>query len=206
VVARTRVYRESLERALAHQPRLRVVGAAADPETAIGLARRAAADAILVDLGRDGTAAVRRVATALPGVRIVALAVDEHSAETLALAEAGVSGYVTRDGSLQDLLATLDGVVRDELRCSPRVAGALLRRVQTLARAAEPPTMADRLTAREREVLELVDAGMANKEIARRLDIEVATVKNHVHHILEKLGASRRGEAAAQVRGAAARE
>jgi two-component system nitrate/nitrite response regulator NarL len=202
VVAETRVYREGLERALADEPQLDFVGAAADVVAGIELAHRARPYAVVIDLGgSDAAIAVRRFAKAAPEVRIVALAVDETSVETLALAEAGVAGYVTRDGSLQELLETLTSVARDELRCSPRMAGALLRRMQTLARAADPPTLADRLTAREREILELIDAGLANKEIARRLHIELATVKNHVHHILEKLGASRRGEAAARVRG-----
>jgi two-component system nitrate/nitrite response regulator NarL len=207
VVAQTRVYREGLERALADEPQLNFVGAAADVAAGIELAHRALPDAVVIDLGgSDAATAVRRFAEAAPEVRIVALSVDETSAKMLALAEAGVAAYVTRDGSLKELLETLASVARDELRCSPRMAGALLRRMQTLARAGEPPTLAGRLTTREREVLELIDAGLANKEIARRLDIELATVKNHVHHILEKLGASRRGEAAARVRGVHVKE
>jgi DNA-binding NarL/FixJ family response regulator len=202
LVAHTRVYREGLERALADEPRVALVGAVADIEAGIALARHAQPDAVVIDLGgSEGAPAVRRFSAAAPQVRIVALAVEETSAETLALAEAGVAAYVTRDGSLDELLETLASVVRDELRCSPRMAGALLRRMQTLARTAERTTLADRLTTREREILELIDAGLANKEIARLLHIELATVKNHVHHILEKVGASRRGEAAARVRG-----
>jgi two-component system, NarL family, nitrate/nitrite response regulator NarL len=81
------------------------------------------------------------------------------------------------------------------------MAGALLRRMQTLAKSSERPSLASRLTPREREILQLIDAGLANKDIASRLHIELATVKNHVHHILEKLEASRRGEAAARFRG-----
>ena len=207
VVAETRVYREGLERAIADQPQFDFVGAAADVAAGIALAHRVLPDAVVIDLGgSDAAAAVRRFAEAAPDVRIVALAVDEATAQILALAEAGIAAYVTRDGSLDELLETLASVARDELRCSPRMAGALLRRMQTLARAAEPPTLADRLTAREREILQLIDAGLANKEIARRLDIELATVKNHVHHILEKLGARRRGEAAARIRGVQAME
>jgi two-component system nitrate/nitrite response regulator NarL len=206
VVAETRLYREGLERVLADVPGVKLAGAVADVAAAVELARGAALDAVLIDLGRDGANAVRSFRLAAPEVRIIALAVDEHSAQTLDLAQAGVAGFVTRDGSLDELLGTLASVARDELRCSPRMAGALLRRMQTLARAVEPPTAAERLTAREREILELIDAGLANKEIARRLHIELATVKNHVHHILEKLGASRRGEAAARVRGVHAME
>jgi two-component system nitrate/nitrite response regulator NarL len=202
VIGHTRVYREGLEHALARDSDLEVVGAASDVAEGIVHARDARPDAVVIDLGADeGPDAVRRFAAAAPGVRLVALAVDEHSAETLALAEAGVAGYVTRDGSLQELLDTLKSVVRDELRCSPRMAGALLRRLQTLANDLEPPPLADRLTPREREILQLIDAGLANKDIARRLHIELATVKNHVHRILEKLGASRRGEAVARLRG-----
>lgn len=202
VIARTRLYRDGLERALSRAPELEVVGAAGDIGDGIAQAHAAAPDAIVIDLAdADGADAVRRLSAALPEARIVALAVDELSTETLALAEAGVAGYVTRDGTLEELLETLASVVRDELRCSPRMAGELLRRMQTLARASEASSPADRLTAREREILALIDAGLANKDIARRLHIELPTVKNHVHHILEKLGASRRGEAAARVRG-----
>ena len=207
VVTQTRVYREGLERAFADEPQLDFVGAAPDVAAGIELAHHAQPDVVVIDVGgSEAATAVRRFGEAAPEVRIVALAVDETSAETLALAEAGVAGYVTRDGSLKELLETLASVARDELRCSPLMAGALLRRMQTLARAAERPGLADRLTAREREILELIDAGLANKEIARRLHIELATVKNHVHHILEKLGANRRGEAVARVRGVHAME
>jgi two-component system nitrate/nitrite response regulator NarL len=202
VIAQTRLYQEGLERSLAAQPGLEVVASARDVTEGIAQARAARPDALVIDLGADlGPDAVRRFALAAPEVRIVALAVDEDRAETLALVEAGVAGYVTRDGSLQELVATLSSVVRDELRCSPRMAGTLLRRMQTLARASAPPSAGDRLTAREREILELIDLGLANKDIARRLHIELPTVKNHVHHILEKLGAAHRGEAAARMRG-----
>src|SRR3954451_17128498 len=114
VVAPTRVYREGLERALADEPRLHLVGAVADVEAGVALARTASLDSLLIDLEADGTAAVRRLVTAAPDVRIVALAVDERSAETLALAEAGVAGYITRDDSLDELLATVLSVARDE--------------------------------------------------------------------------------------------
>jgi two-component system nitrate/nitrite response regulator NarL len=202
VIGRTRLYRESLQCALAREPGLEVVGGARDVADGIVHARDASPDAVVIELGvGEGPDAVRRFAAAAPGVRIVALVVDEHSAETLMLAEAGVAGYVTRDDPLSELLHTLESAVRDELRCSPRMAGALLRRMQTLAKASEQPSLAGRLTPREREILQLIDAGLANKDIASRLHIELATVKNHVHHILEKLEASRRGEAVARLRG-----
>jgi DNA-binding NarL/FixJ family response regulator len=129
---------------------------------------------------------------------VVALAAPESEEDIIALAEAGVLGYVTRDESLDNLVTTIESVARDEMACSPWMATVLVRRVQALA--AERPGPTQRLTAREAEILELIAQGLSNKEIAARLFIEVTTVKNHVHNILEKLGVSRREEAVACTR------
>jgi two-component system, NarL family, nitrate/nitrite response regulator NarL len=93
------------------------------------------------------------------------------------------------------LLQTIESVERGELLCTPRVAASLLHRVQWLSRYAQPAP-AQHLTYREREVLQLIDQGFSNKEIARALSIELGTVKNHVHNILNKLKVARRSEAA----------
>jgi len=84
--------------------------------------------------------------------------------------------------------------------CTPRLAAMLLGRVATLAQERRVPSALDELTAREREVVELLGEGLSNKEIASGLQIEVATVKNHVHNILDKLHVTRRAEAAALAR------
>ena len=85
------------------------------------------------------------------------------------------------------------------------MAASLLRRVAALAAVHGGELPRGRLTSREREIVRLIDQGLSNKEIARDLGIEVATVKNHVHNILEKLQVHRRGEAAARVRGIGSR-
>ena len=91
--------------------------------------------------------------------------------------------------------------MRGEAACSPRVAAALLRRVADRgARARRLDGEFAPLTSRERQIVALIDEGLSNKEIAARLCIELSTVKNHVHNLLEKLGARGRGEAAARVR------
>src|SRR5256886_10308318 len=87
-----------------------------------------------------------------------------------------------------------------------RSAGALLRRIAALATDGRSDRVQAHLTSREREIMGLIDEGLSNKEIAKRLRIEVATVKNHVHNILEKLQVHRRGEAAARVRGGKPRD
>jgi DNA-binding NarL/FixJ family response regulator len=100
---------------------------------------------------------------------------------------------------LDDIVAATTAVVRGETACSPRVAATLLRRVADRARE-RPYSEFAPLTSRERQVVALIDEGLSNKEIAARLCIELSTVKNHVHNLLEKLGARGRAEAAARVR------
>jgi two-component system, NarL family, nitrate/nitrite response regulator NarL len=158
-------------------------------------------DVVLLDTATaDGPAAVRAVATAMPGARIVALGVAETTDELLPLAEAGMAGYVTREATHEEVADAVWRAAHDELACSPRMASSLLRHVRVLA-AARPGAAAEaQLTTREREIAGLIDEGLSNKQIASRLCIEVPTVKNHVHNILEKLHVSRRGEAAARLR------
>jgi DNA-binding NarL/FixJ family response regulator len=106
---------------------------------------------------------------------------------------------VACDASSDELAAILCSAGPGELACSPRLAAILFRHVAALARD-QGSAQSRLLTPREREILELIDGGLMNKEIASALSIELTTVKNHVHHILEKLGVTRRAAAAAKVR------
>jgi two-component system nitrate/nitrite response regulator NarL len=201
VVAEVRFYRDGLAQLLAHQQGFTVTATASGPEEALVAVRDHGPDVVLLALGdATGPSLVQEIVEERPGSRVVALGVAEEEDDVLALAEAGVAGYVTTDGSADDVLAVVESVARGETLCSPRIAAALLRRVASLTqeRRARPPDPP--LTAREREVLALIEQGLSNKEIARGLCIEVATVKNHVHNILEKLQVKRRGEAAALLR------
>jgi DNA-binding NarL/FixJ family response regulator len=131
---------------------------------------------------------------------VVALGLLDSEAEVLAAAESGASGFVLRDACLDELIDCLETVARGDLRCSPSIAGALLRRLGTLASERPRSDPVRDITWREREVLGLVEQGLSNKDIAGRLSIEVTTVKNHIHNILEKLGVRRRSDAAATLR------
>jgi len=109
---------------------------------------------------------------------------------------------VPRAASVEDLVAALESVGRGELLCSAQTAAALLRRVAALAAGRSAPAQPlSNLTRREREIGGLLEAGLSNKDIAVQLGIEVATVKNHVHNVLEKLQVHRRGQAAARLQG-----
>jgi DNA-binding NarL/FixJ family response regulator len=199
VVADVRVYRELLAEALAREDGFEVDGSA--PGDIAGMAiGMAEPGVVLVDTASvPGPAGVRALAAAAPEAKIVAVGIPDDEAAVLALAEAGVAGYVTVEQPLDELVAAVEAAANDELQCSPRVAAALAKRVAALAGG--PRRNADqRLTRREREIAALIADGLLNKQIARRLSIEQATVKNHVHNILAKLGASRRDEVAALLR------
>src|SRR5262249_46648119 len=148
----------------------------------------------------DGMAVLTAIRHAVPETPVVALAVSDLDDEIIACAEAGVAGCLLKGDSYADLLALITSVARGETWCSPRVAGALLRRVATLSHRPRTEPTDTRLTAREREVMQLVDEGLSNKQIARKLSIELRTVKNHVHHILAKYQVHRRADAAALFR------
>jgi two-component system, NarL family, nitrate/nitrite response regulator NarL len=201
VIADVRLYQEGLANVLGGQEGLRVVATAASLGEAIEAYRRRVPQVAVLDLGmEEGLAAVRSLSVAAPGVRIVALSVVEEADEVIAWAEAGISAYVTRDGSIDQLVGAVTSAVRGELPCSGRIAAALLRRVTALASEPGGRPAHARLTRREREIVALIDEGLANKEIATRLQLQLPTVKNHVHNILEKLGARRRSEAAWRLR------
>jgi two-component system, NarL family, nitrate/nitrite response regulator NarL len=206
IVADIRLYREGLASMLDRQPGLAVVATATDGQGALRAAREASADVVLVDLGMaDSTAVVRRLSDGVPRTAVVVLTVPETERAVIDCAEAGVAGYVTRSGSLTDVVAAVRSAARGEAVCSPRMARMLLRRLRTLDREPNGDGSEAFLTARELEIVDLIDEGLSNKEIAQRLVIEVPTVKNHVHHILEKLQVHRRSQAAAQVRAQRAR-
>jgi DNA-binding NarL/FixJ family response regulator len=203
IVAHIRLYREGLTAMLQGERRIDVVGTATGADEAVAALQACRPDVVLLDTAiPDNVWIVRALVAAVPGTKVVALAVPEVEREVLACAEAGVAGYVTREGSVEDLVAAVESVARGEMVISPRMAATLLQRVATLALEQSPAAIEARLTTREVEILDLIDQGLSNKEIARRLTIELSTVKNHVHNILEKLNVTRRGEAAARARAA----
>ncbi|WP_412539004.1 response regulator transcription factor [Longispora sp. K20-0274] len=193
-----RLYAEPLADRLRGEERISTVDTASDPAQAEREIAAGPVDVALVNAAM-GLAMVRLL-SGTHRIRTVALGVTESEAEVLALVEAGVRGYLPRDGSFADLLTVLDHVGRDELLCPPRIAAALGRRLAALAARLPPAAPSVPLTPRELEVLGLLTEGLSNKDVARVLSIEIRTAKNHVHNILDKLGVNSRGEAAALAR------
>jgi two-component system, NarL family, nitrate/nitrite response regulator NarL len=203
IIADIRLFRDGLALMLGQQHGLELAGAVADSREAEEYLRSGGVDVVLLDMaGPESEFAIRRLTSAHPQTPVVALGVPEDERHVIACAEAGAAGYVPREGSVADLAAAVRGAAASELICSPRVAAGLMRRIGALSaeRGHEPGARTRRLTSREAEILGLIGEGLSNKEIARRLCIELATVKNHVHNILDKLQVRRRSEAVARAR------
>jgi DNA-binding NarL/FixJ family response regulator len=203
IVADTALYRDGLALSLARRAGIRLVGAAVGPEDMIEPLTATAPDVVLLDVTHNGLARIHELVTAAPRARVIVLGLHEADPDVLAYAKAGVSGFVTRESSLDELVACVRTVAHDDLVFSPRVAAALFARVG--ARSADGAPEPAALTARQREILHLIEAGLSNKQIAQELCIELSTVKNHVHQILDKLQVRSRRDAAAALRSSADR-
>ena len=174
-----------------------------DGSSALDAADAFCPDIVVLDMTRHGNLdCAKRLAEPPPSGKVVAFGVVGTDAEVVALATAGVAGYLRHDAAIEDVAAVLASALRDELLCSPRDAATLCHRVATLSRDGREGPRAAVLSKRELQIASLIDRGLSNKEIARRLGIQATTVKNHVHNILDKLNVHRRGEAAACLRSA----
>jgi DNA-binding NarL/FixJ family response regulator len=190
------VHRDSLSKAWDDSDELRVVGAAETVSEAITRLRDLRPDVALLDASMPALPPVASPPP-VPDVKLVAVGVPDE--EAVAWIEAGVSGYVPPEASLDDLVLAVTRVARGELVTSREVTSHILDRIRRLS--ADVPDLATeaQLTPRETEVLDLAAEGLPDKLIAQRLSIQVQTVKNHMQKILRKLGAHGRGEAAARM-------
>lgn len=147
---------------------------------------------------------VRAISVEWPHVPLVALGLNEQRQEVVRCGQAGFAGYIARNASIDSLCTTLGEIVEGRLNCPPEISGCLLRalfRKESISEPSESDSDPD-LTKRESEVLELLGQGLSNKEISNKLCLSVATVKHHVHNILEKLKLERRAQVMRRVRDA----
>ncbi|MGE2731098.1 LuxR C-terminal-related transcriptional regulator [Mycolicibacterium vaccae] len=196
------LYRDCLVGVLAGRDSGVVALAAGDLTSVLAQTEAARPDVILLDMAtRDSALLLRQLVRIHPDAPVVVIGIaDDDEATIVECAEAGAVGYHLRTESLNDLLMLIRNVAAGESVCSSRVSGILLRRLSALAAQRQPVSKGVVLTAREIETLRMIEAGMANREIAEHLCIAVHTVKNHVHSVLTKLGVATREQAAAVAR------
>jgi two-component system nitrate/nitrite response regulator NarL len=196
VASHIRLYREGLERVLQESPEFALVGTAGSAAAAVEQTQKLSADVALLDMAMSGAFSVAKQVARIAGApKVVALGMPEDETQVLSCAQIGIAGYVTRDGSVDDVIAAIKAAARGEVHCSPKIAGSLFRRIAALSSERARGTSPSLLTAREAQILKLLQQGMSNKMISRALGIELPTVKNHVHSILAKLRIHRRAEA-----------
>jgi two-component system, NarL family, nitrate/nitrite response regulator NarL len=200
VVSSVRLFQEAFTALLGRDHGISIVGAASPPQASV-IAGELRPDVVLFDATRPSNLDYAKdLAEQRPAAKVVAFGVAETDAEIVTLAEAGIAGYVSDDAAAEDVAAVLASTMRDELLCSPRDAAKLCHHVALMSRNGPGGAAHTALSRRELQIASLIDRGLSNKEIARRLGIQATTVKNHVHNILDKLKVHRRGEAAACLR------
>ena len=187
--------REGLAALLALIPDLEVVGMAADGRAGVALVAEQKPDVVLMDVrmpGMNGVAAAREIHSRCPHTRIIMLTTFDNDEYVFAALRVGASGYLLKNADPEYLAAAIRAVYAGDAVLDPAVTQKVIRRV---APARAEPTLTERLTPREQEVLHLMAEGISNTEIAERLCLAEGTVKNHVTHILSKMGAQSRAHA-----------
>lgn len=193
--------REGLRAVLERSGQFVVVGEASSGEEALRLCKQHAPDIALLDIrfgargedgGIDGLEAARRLSDTSPQIGIVILTMHETPDYLRAAVAAGARGFITKDATREELLGALDQVQKGGVAFPP----ALMRRAVNLPDRSPAFVALERLTPREREVLDGLADGATNKEIALRLGISPGTVKTHVERLIGKLGVRDRIQAA----------
>ncbi len=188
------VVRVGLKTLLARRKELRVAGVAAGGEDAIALSRDASPDVVLMDVrmpGTDGVEACREIRSILPETKVLMLTSYADQDAVLASILAGASGYLLKDATGQDLVDAILRVAGGASLLDPAVTGVVLSRLKAERGLALSP-----LSARDRQILELIAQGRTNREIGQALFLAEGTVRNIVSGILAKVGATSRVEAA----------
>jgi DNA-binding NarL/FixJ family response regulator len=200
VICEMRFYRDAVTALLDGESDLEVVGSSSSFADARDRIEQSAPSVVLLDMSRNLPELPDELSNGARQVaefRLVVLVDAETEDAIIMCAEAGALACLSADCGADSVISTLRQAANGEARYSPRMTAAVLKRLRTLSLRTPPVHRVANLTGREREVVDLVVEGLSNKEIAQRLTIEVATVKNHVHSIYRKLNIRRRSQLSA---------
>ncbi len=191
------ILRDGIRALLGDEPDMQVVGEADNGRLAVEQARALQPDVVLMDIAMpllNGLEATRQIARDCPGVRVLILTMHQNEEYVQQVLAAGAAGYVLKHAAGHELVTAIRAVAAGGAFFSPMVARVLADAYVESLSADEAPTPADELTAREREVLQLVAEGYTNRQIAALLSISIKTVKTHRLHLMQKLALHDRGE------------
>ena len=215
VINSLRIARECITRVLDAHPDLNVVSECDTIEDGLRAFLKHKHDVVIIEMSENCPSDIQQISSVNPATKVIVSGFFDDEEVVVACACAGASGYVDASASEEDWLTTIVGAINDEMTNSK--IGAMLNHYLSTQSSfnvngadsfsswhvptpvAESATRAG-LTPRERQIVSLIDKGLSNKQIARQLNLEPSTVKNHVHSILGKYQVRRRGEAAAKYR------
>jgi DNA-binding NarL/FixJ family response regulator len=187
-----KIMREGLRALIEKQPGMQVIGEAEDGRQAVRLAHEAGADVVIMDVtmpNLNGIEATRRIKAATPAARVIALSIHSDRRFVSQMFKAGATGYLLKDCAFEELIRAIRTVARGQIYLSPAIAGIVVDEFVNNASGKEEAAHRP-LTAREREVLQLIAEGRTTKEIAAALNVSTKTVESHRRQIMGKLNLS----------------
>jgi len=197
ILAENRLLREALTRILSKKNDIKVVGASAFSADIVAQISSTAPDVLLSDSAAVALSDLRLVSevrTAIPGLKVVMIGMEADQDTFLRAVRDGIVGFVLKEASAMEVAAAVRSVANNEAVCPPSLCLALFERVA--GQQTPTPSFMIRhnlgLTRREQQLVQMISHGLTNKEIASQLNLSEQTVKNHVHRMLRKLGASDR--------------
>jgi DNA-binding NarL/FixJ family response regulator len=178
--------REGLRAILETELGYTVVAQAGNGRETVHLAKTHAPDLVIMDISMpdlNGIEATRQILAELPGTKVIALSMHADKRFVGEMLGAGASGYLLKQSAMDELQQAIQCVMAGKTYISPEIAGAVIQEYVEMKRGAER----EELTAKEREVLQLIAEGLSTKEIALKLSVSVPTIETHRQHIMAKL-------------------
>ena len=192
LVEDNRILREGIANMLNGETDMSVVASSGGNDDTLLQVQKLSPHVVLLDLGlrnKNGMRIVASLTKDFPEIRVIGMGLIPSQLDIIELVEAGASGLILKNASIEVFLGTIRSVVRGTKVLPPALAGSLFSHVieHALKKGKGKPTSAVRMTKRGREIISLIAEGLSNKEIAQRLNLTTYTVKSHVHSIMEKL-------------------
>lgn len=186
-----KITRDGLRALLEQQPKMKVIGEAENGRQAIRLAQQLAPDIVVMDISMpelNGIEATRQIVSELPETRVIALSMYADRRYVIGMLKAGVSGYLLKNCAFDELVTAIVAVMENDSYLSPRIADTVMKDYSHLLNK-EEASIAEILTNREREVLQLIAEGLSTRQIAESLHVSIKTVETHRQQIMKKLNA-----------------